>query len=152
MAYPQSALVGEPATWASNAFLTALQLSAATGDWAVQNVHASLIIRRISFFIKTPVTCGTATPVITVFKRVTTNSTTSQVAIGTLTIPTATAVGKVIFKDLSSIRVSPGHDIAFAITTQGTDSGTATGAGFCSYIAEIDPEYFGNLTNMTAST
>lgn len=130
---------------------TAANLAATAADWAVMNVHFPIQVKRISFFVKTAVTASTTAPKVTLFSRPTTASASGQVTLGVLTIPSGTAAGAVIYKDLESVRVKPGYDLCFAVSLQATDSGTAAGAGFALARILEDPDVPGNMSLMTAS-
>lgn len=136
-------------SWSSNGHLTAANLAATAADWSVLNVHAPIMIKRISFFVTTAVTSSTTNAQVTLFSRPTSASASGQVTLGVLTIPTGTAVGKVLYKDLESVRVKPGYDLCFAVSLQST--GSAAGAGFASARILEDLDVPANLSNMVAS-
>lgn len=121
----------------SNAFLTAASIGGSVADYAVWNVVESVSLTRIMWFTKTLVASSTANEIYTFYQRPTSGSTSGQVAIGTLTIPTATAVGKVLYKEIESVILLPGQDLAIKRTTQGTDGSSVAGAGFFGF------KYFG---------
>jgi hypothetical protein len=135
----------------SGTITTAANLAATAADWIVYNVQAPIVIRRISIFISTAVTAGNTAPIVSVYSRPTTASSAGQVTIGTLTVPNGTAAGKVVYKELSSVRVQAGYDLALAVTTKAGDAGTAAGAGFVGFMYEYDPEVPADQTKMIAS-
>jgi len=136
---------------ASGTITTAANLAATAADWVVFNVQHPIMIKRISMFIKTACTFGNTAPVVSVYSRPTTASSAGQVTIGTLTIPNGTAAGKVVYKELNSVRVHAGYDLALAVTTKGGDAGTAQGDGFIGFMYEMDPEVPADQTKMIAS-
>lgn len=135
----------------SNAPLTALNLAAATGQYAGYAVHAPVALNRISFLVTTAVTSGSVNGQVAFKRYPTFGSSSGAVAIGTLTIPNAAAVGSVYYKDVSYVRVNAGEELAVLINVQCVDAGTAAGAGFVGFLFDPAPEYAGNQTNMTAS-
>lgn len=155
MGYPSQVLFGQLATPFTNAHLTAANLAATAADWAVWNIHSPVILKRVSFFVTLNVAASTLAPRITFYKRPTSNSTAGQVVLANLNILTGATVGQVYYKDITTspaARLSPGHDLAVAVSVQCTDAGTAAGKGFAHWYGELDPEYVGNLTNMVASS
>lgn len=151
MAYNERMNIGLALSWGSNAYLTAANLAATAADWAVIKVQHPVQVRRISIFITTAVTAGLIVPTVTVYRRPTTASTSGQVLLGTLTIPNGTAAGSVVYKELESVRINAGEDLAFKVNVQATDGGTAAGAGFIGAIIEQDPEVPANQSKMIAS-
>lgn len=130
----------------------AAKVTTATGDAAmVYHVATQMKVTRIMALVTTLVANDTIAAVITVYRRPTLGSAVGQVAIGTLTIPDGSAVSKVIYKDLDGTVVYPGEEIAFNVSTAGTDSGVAAGAFVGSFEADYDPEYAANQSNMVAS-
>lgn len=138
-------------SWGSNAYLTAEDLTGSNADWVVIKVHAPIIIRRISFFVSQLVVADLTSAQVAFYSRPTSGGTGNQVTLGTLIIPDATALGKVVYKDIAPVRILPGYDIGFAQTVAAASSGTANGKGFYGFVAEMDPEYKANLSNMVAS-
>lgn len=151
MAYNERMHVGLALAWGSNAYLTAANLAATAADWATIKVMHPIQVRRISFNVTTAVTAGTIVPTVTVHSGPTQGSASGRVLLGTLTIPNGTAAGKVVYKELESVRVPAGYDLVFRVNVQATDGGTAAGAGFAGALIELDPEIPGNQTNMIAS-
>lgn len=138
-------------TLGSGTITTAANLAATAADWVVFNVGHPILLRRIQMFIKTAVTAGNTAPIVTVYSRPTTASSSGQVSLGAITIPNGTAAGSVIYKELDSVRVSAGYDLCLSVTTKAGDSGTAAGDGFIQFVYEADPEAPANQTKMTAS-
>lgn len=135
----------------SNASLTAASIGGSVADYAVYNIMEGCQLTRIYFFVKTLVASSTANEVYTFYQRPTSASTSGQVAIGTLTIPTGSTVGQVIYKDVESVKLLPGQDLAIKRTTQGTDGSSVAGAGFLGFKACLDAEDPRNVTLMVKS-
>lgn len=135
----------------TNNFLTAAQIGGSVADYQVWNVMEGVTLTRLMFFVKTLVASSTANEVYTFYQRPTSGSTSGQVALGTLTIPTASAVGQVIYKDIESVKLLPGQDLAIKRTTQGTDGSSVAGAGFLGFKAFSNVESPLNVTAMVKS-
>lgn len=144
-------MLGHCLSWGSNAYLTAANLAATAADWAVLKVQHPVQLKRISIFITTAVTAGQTAPQVTVWSRPTSATTANQVSLGVLTIPTAAAVGGVYYKELESVRIPAGYDLALQVSRQAADAGTAAGAGFIGFLALADQEVPANQSKMVAS-
>lgn len=114
----------------SNAALTACNLAASTGDYALWYVGEQVQITRIAAIVSTALVADVTAPVLTFYARPTFGSTGSQVTIGTLTFPDLTAAGKIVYKNVESAKIPQGYTIAVARSTQASSSGTAAGACF----------------------
>lgn len=110
-----------------------------------------LKVDRIGAIVSTAIANDLVAAVMTVYRRVTFGSDVGRVAIGTLTFPDGTAVGKVLYKDVSPVVCYPGEQIIFEVSTAGTDSGVAAGAAIGLVSCEEDPEMPDNQSNMVAS-
>ncbi len=130
---------------------TALNLAAAAAQYTGYAVHAPVALNRISFLVTTAVTSGSVAGAVAFKQYPTFGSSTNSVAIGTLTIPNAAAVGQVYYKDVSYVRLNAGDELAVLINVQAVDAGTAAGAGFVGFTFEPAPEYVANQSNMIAS-
>lgn len=118
--------------------------------------HGELVcVRRcrvvqIQFTLTGELAGGTsAAPQVVFTKRPTPLSSSGESVVGTLTIPDATAVGKTVYKKLSSpvsFAVGDSMEISHVIGT-----GTPTGQGHYSFICEEDPETPANESDMIAS-
>ena len=151
MSYDMHAL-GAQLMWRNNAYLTGANLAATAADWAELHCHIPVQVKRITFGVKTAVTAGNVAPTVTVYQRPTSGSNSSQVLLGTLTIPNGTAAGSIVYKDLESVRIKAGQGLAFRVNTQATDNGTAAGVGFPGALILLDPEYPVNQALMVASS
>ena len=105
-------------------------------------------IKRIGFIMTGEVAGGTSVaPTVVFTKRPTPLSATAESAIGTLTIPDATAVGKVVYKDVD-VALAVGDSVELAHTV---GTGTPTGMGHPFLECEDDPEVAGNNSDMIES-
>jgi hypothetical protein len=114
-----------------------------------QPIVKRCLIKRLSFIVSTA-TVSSGNIVITAYYRPTVGSSSSQVSLGTITIPTSIAAGKVYYKDITPYSAAPGGDVSFSVTTAAAGGGAA-GAGFCAVEFEQDPEVAANESNMVAS-
>ena len=130
---------------------TALNLAASTGNYAGYAIHQPIAINRITFLVTTATTSGSVSGAVSLVRFPTYASTTGSVAIGTLTIPTAAAVGSVYYKDVAYVKLNAGEELMIRKSVQAVDSGTAAGAGFVGFLFDPAPDAVANQTNMVAS-
>lgn len=149
MGYPQQD-ISHSIFRSSNAHDTACVLTTAA-DYGGYGISKRIVMKRIKIMISTLTATSTLNPVVTVYRRVTYASQTNAVAIGTLTIPTGSAVGTVIYKDVGQFQLQPGDQLWFKVTTAGTDASSAAGAGFFAFDFDLEPEEASNETKMIAS-
>lgn len=108
-------------------------------------------INRIGVVVTTAIVAGLTAPAITFRKRPTPGSATGQSLVGVITIPTGTAVGQVVYKDVSPVELDEGMELCIDHTVQATDSGSAAGAGLAMFEAQEDPESVKSVSNMILS-
>lgn len=134
----------------SNASLTAASLVSAAvyASWAVME---QIQLTRIMLVVSTQTLTGLVAPVVTFWARPTPASSSGEVSLGTLTIPSGSTVGQVIYKDIESIKIPPGYDLCVEVTTAGTDGGSAAGAGFVGFKGFSNPEDPRNVAKMVKS-
>lgn len=150
MAYSEEYLGGAVVP-ASNAYLTARSLVASASDYASWYIGEEVILTRIMFLVTTTTLTGLVAPVVTFYARPTFGSSSGQISLGTLTIPTATAAGTILYKNIESVKLPQGYTLTVAGTTQGTDGGSAAGAGFAMFKAFMGTEDPKNVSAMVAS-
>jgi hypothetical protein len=132
-------------------FMTACNLAASTGDYGLWYVGEQVVLTRLQLIVSTTLVADVTAPVLTFYARPTFGTTTGQVSLGTLTIPDLTAAGKILYKNIESVKVPQGYTIAVNRSTQASSSGTAAGAGFVmvkGFVAVEDPR---NVSLMIAS-
>ena len=151
MARPDFTDFGNMVAPVSAGYQTALNLAAAQALYQGYAVLQPIALNRISFIVTTAVTTGSIAGQVGFVRYPTYGSTTNSVAIGTLTIPTAASVGQVYYKDVSYVKLNAGEELAVWIARQGTDGGTAAGAGFVGFSFELAPDADGNQTNEVKS-
>jgi len=84
--------------------------------------------------------------VLTYTYQPTPGSSTGAVVLGTITIPVATAIGKVVYKDIKPVSLPEGGEIIVAVSTTST-----AGAGQAYIIFGEDPECNSASPNLIAS-
>lgn len=104
---------------------------------------------QLQFHVTDEVVAGTTTaPTVIFTKRPTPNSATGEEAIGTLTIPDGTAVGAVIYKNITPVHFDIGDCLEISHTV---GVGSPTGQGIAAAVCSHSPEEPGNMTSVTAS-
>jgi hypothetical protein len=107
-------------------------------------------VHQLQFHVTDEAVVGTDTaPTVVFTKRPTPNSATSESVVGTLTIPTGTAVGAVIYSELSTPVDFEVGDVMEISHTVGV--GDPAGQGIAAFVCSHDPEVPGNMSDMTAS-
>ena len=108
-------------------------------------------IKRLMFALETLVVADTTLAVLEFNRRPTIASGSGEIVIGTLTIPDATAIGKVLFKDIDPVTLEVGDELSLELITQAADAGTVAGDGFYGFILEDDSEHAVEEDNMVKS-
>ena len=103
-------------------------------------------VKRVMFQLSTAVSSSVSAVVAVKYYPVI-GSSSNAVTVATLTIPTGTAAGVIIYKDINEYIAVPGGEIVFDVTT----AATSTGIGVAGFWCNLDPEYVTNQTNMVAS-
>jgi hypothetical protein len=145
MAYTQPFMVGSIAP-SSAAVLTPEDLSAANAVYGSYVVAKQCKIKRIAFYVTTLINAST-NPAVTFTRRPTFGSTSGAILLGTVTIPTGSAVGTVIYKNIAPVNLYPGDELSLAQTVQASTAGQ----GFYMFEIDDDPEVPANQSKMLAS-
>lgn len=107
-------------------------------------------VHQVQFLVTDEAVVGTTTaPTVVFTKRPTPNSATAESVVATLTIPDGTAVGSVIYSELSSPVNFQVGDVMEISHTVGV--GAPAGQGIAAFVCAHDPEVPANNTDMTAS-
>jgi len=149
MAYTEEVLVAavNTANGSGKAAADVLTSAASHGE---DLLHASMRLTRLMFHVTVDVVGTTNAPVVTFKKRPTSGSATGETTIGTLTIPTGTAAGTVLYKDVSPVELEAGNSIELSVSTAAL-GGTPAGAGFYGYRLSDNPEDPRNQSSMLKS-
>jgi len=106
------------------------------------------VMKRAGFVLTGEAASGTSTaPTVIFTKRPTPLSATDESVIATLTIPSGTAIGKAIYKDIN-VKFSVGDSVELSHTV---GVGTPTGMGHAFAECADDPEVAGNNSDLTAT-
>ena len=109
------------------------------------------VVRQAKFSVTVEAVVGTTTaPYVVLTKYTAPAAGGTSTVIGTITIPTGSAVGKVIYKDDLNVALAVG-DVIQVKHVIGT-GGSVAGKGNVDWYCEIDPEIPGNNSDMSASS
>ena len=129
--------------------LKVIDIGAASGD------HGELIcakpckVSQLLFVLTEEAASGKSTaPTVIFTKRPTPNSATNEAVMGTLTVPTGTAIGKCVYKNIDPVSFAVGDSMELSWTV---GVGTPTGIGVYAAICEESPELPANNSDMIAS-
>src|SRR5262245_2807098 len=115
----------------------AIDIGAASGTHGEIYCKRPCYVKRIGFILTEELAGGTTTAPTVVFrKRPTPLSSSGDSAVGTLTVPDATAVGKVVYKNITPVVFAEGDAINITWTV---GVGTPTGIGRWFLDADDDP-------------
>lgn len=129
--------------------LKEVDIGASSGTHGEMICVKSCKIKQFQFVLTGEVAGGTSVAPTVVFKKHPTPLSSSGAStLCTLTIPDATAVGKVVYKAISPVAMSVGDSIEISWTI---GTGTPTGMGHYAFICEDDPEVAANNSDMIAS-
>lgn len=123
---------------------------------AAAAVHAEYLvtrrceISRIMFYVTVLVAATTTAPTLTFRRRLIYASASGQSTLGVLTIPDTTAVGKVIYKDITPVVLNVGDTITLD-HTQITVGGGAAGKGIYGFEVHPVSEDYRNESDLVAS-
>jgi hypothetical protein len=112
-------------------------------------VQAQCQVDQLFFAISTSVV-SSGNVVVTFKRRPTLGSTSGEVTIGTLTMPSGAAAGKVYYKAVAPVVCLAGEQIVVEVTTAAA-GGSAAGNGQGFFDAEQDPETNANNPDMVLS-
>lgn len=105
----------------------------------------------IYFALETLVANDATAAVLEFNRRPTIASSSGEVAIGTLTIPDATAIGAVVYKRVTPVTFNPGEELSLELLTQGVDGSSVAGDGYYGFDIEEFPEEPANDSSMVES-
>ena len=129
--------------------LCAIDIGASSADHGEWVCIKPCTVTELLFTVSLEAASGTVTaPTVVFTKRPTPGSATNEAVMGTLIIPSGTAIGKTVYKRITPVSFAVGEAIELAHTI---GSGTPTGQGDADVIADYDVEVAGNNSNMIAS-
>lgn len=124
-----------------------LTTAAVNGEFALLR-HAR--VKKLMFLVTTAVVGTSNGATVTFTRRITPGSDTGAVVLGTLIIPAGTAIGKVMYKDITPTNMSVGDTIKCAVTTAAA-GGSPAGTGYYAFEVYMDAETSLNEADMIAS-
>lgn len=130
----------------STAVFTAEDLTALAAVYGGFLVMKQCKIKAIKFYVTTAISATTA-PAVEFNRRPTYNSSSGEILLGTLTIPSGTAAGKVIVKEIDPVTLVPGDELSLEHTV----AASSAGAGFYGFEIMDDPEVVENQSNVIES-
>ncbi len=128
--------------------LREMDVGAASADHGEMICVKACTVKRIMFIVVGEAIAGATPPTVVFKKRPTPLSATGETAIGTLTLPAATAIGKVVYKDIDPVQLAVGDSVEIAHTVGVTGP---TGIGFWGMEMNDCPDTPANNTDMVAS-
>lgn len=138
-----------PLATTDSGVLQEVDIGAASADHGEYVCFKACKVVRLAFALTGELAGGTTTaPTVVFTKRPTPLSATGETAVGTLTVPEATAVGKVVFKDIDGVSFNVGDSLEIAHTI---GVGTPTGQGHAYFECNHKPEDALNVADMVAS-
>ena len=130
------------------AVMVTADTSAGAADKHVVTVEVPMVVRRFGAIVTTAIVNTTIAAVESLDYRPTYASDTNRAEIDTITLPTGTAAGKIVYVDCN-YRVLPGTQLVVEHKTAGT--GTPSGAVRFFIEAEYSAEVAANCANMLES-
>lgn len=129
--------------------LAAIDLSASAGTHGEFLCVRPCLIRRIGVVLSVAIVATSTAPTVVCRKRPTPGSSSGDSALATLTLPDTTAIGKVVYKDITPVALDMGDSIN--ITWTQAVGGSVAGKASIFFICEDSPEYVGNSGDAVAS-
>lgn len=129
--------------------LKAMDIGAASGDHGEYLCVKSCMVEQLQFTLTEEAASGTSVAPRVIFtKRPTPLSATGESIIGTVIVPSGTAIGKTVYLAIDPVSFSVGDslELSWVIGT-----GTPTGIGLASFVCNEDPETAANNADMIAS-
>jgi len=155
MSYPQKGSMLDffapniPLATTTAGVMREMDIGASSGDHGEYVCFRPCSVSQVAFALTGELAGGTSVAPTVIFKkRPTPLSATAESALGTLTIPDATAVGKVVYKNITPVDFAVGDSVEISWTI---GTGTPTGIGVAYFVCDYDPEEPGNNSDMVAS-
>lgn len=129
--------------------MKAIDIGAASGSAGEYLCVKQCMVAQLQFTMTEEAASGTTTPPTVVFKkRPTPLSASGAVTIGTLIIPSGTAIGKTVYLEVDPVEFAVGDSMEISWTV---GVGTPTGIGLASFVCNEDPEVALNNADMIES-
>lgn len=118
--------------------LRAIDIGASSGNHGEYLCVKPCMLHRGQFTLTEEAASGTSVaPTVVLTKRPTPLSASGASAVMTITVPTGTAIGKTVYKDVDPVQFMPGDSLHIAWTV---GTGTPTGIGIFSALCENSPK------------
>ncbi len=129
--------------------LCAIDIGAASADHGEWVCIRPCVVKSLIFNVTLEAASGTTTaPTVIFTKRSAYGVSSGEAVIGTLTIPSGTAVGKTVMKDVEPVAFAVGQSLEVSHTV---GVGTPTGMGDADVMAFHDPKLKGDNSNIVIS-
>lgn len=129
--------------------LAAVDIGASSGTHGEWVCFRACTVKQLQFILTLEAASGTSVAPTVVYKKyLIPGSSSGAVTLGTLTVPTGTAIGKTVYKNITPVKMVVGQSIQITWTV---GTGTPTGMGEAELVAEADEEVPGNNSSMIAS-
>lgn len=129
--------------------LKAVDIGAASADHGELLCVKQCRVAQLQFTMTEEAASGTVTAPRVVFtKRPTPLSASGETIIGTVIVPSGTAIGKTVYLAIDPVEFQVGESLEISHVV---GSGTPTGIGMYSFVCNEDPETSGNNADMIAS-
>lgn len=106
----------------------------------------SMYLRQIALVVTTAMN-STGAAVVQVKKYPAAGSSANAVLLGSLSIPAAAVGGQVYYKDIPAVKLLPGQELVFEVTT----ASTTAGKGICLFDADDNPERPANVSMIASA-
>lgn len=154
MAYPQKGshlnffIPNIPLAANAAEVLKEVDIGAASGDHGELICVRPCYVTQVGFVLTGEAASGTVTaPTVIFTKRPTPLSSSGEAVAGTLTVASGTAIGKVVYENITPVAFAVGDSMEISWTV---GSGTPTGMGHYYFICDEDPEVAANNSDMIA--
>lgn len=129
--------------------LATIDIGASSADHGEYVCTRPCYVNRLQSLVTIEAVSGTVSaPQVIYTKRTAYGVSSGETVIGTLTLPSGTAIGKTVYKDITPVVFEVGQIIEISHVV---GSGTPTGMVNADVIAEFDPEVAENNANMIES-
>lgn len=129
--------------------LKAIDIGAASGDHGEYVCVKPCMVAQLQFTLTEEAASGTVTPPRVIFtKRPTPLSSSGESVVGTVIVPSGTAIGKTVYLDVEPVSFSVGDSLELSWVV---GSGTPTGIGLASFVCNENPETPANNADMIES-
>ena len=131
-------------------FNEAEDASAAIAIYGYMAACENVEVDRFYFYVSKACVASVTAPVVAL-KLYDKPGGTAISTLATITVPTGTAIGKVLYKDFSATTVAPGQALCFQHTVQAVNASAAACSGYYAVKFNSDPEFAKDCSNLVLS-